>query len=399
MRKIKCLTIYLYAMFLLLCNASVFFGVKFGNQIAVLFIIISVILAFIKHRIPMINIKKCAIVVVFFLLSNLMNYRSGVNWVSALLFIGELVAISIVQSFINVKELHKAIVKCMLLISLVSLFTFFISEMNVSVLEPFITRETIHGSGYVYIYTLWHTFGWNVFFHRNAGPYWEAGMYACYLTIALCMLEFEENIFTDERKRKIAEIILIGTLFTTFSTTGYLSIILYSILRFVCIPNSGKKNILKKVALGVVVIGIGYIVLNTSVVQDKLFTSNSSRTKRIEDIIGGFKLIKESPVFGLGFRSELSRHLEIVYGSGNSANGLIQGCYRMGTLVFGILLCLYYKGLTYVVGKKNAWRFFMFLVFLFACEPIQIFLMMLSFIFINESTQRQHIYDRKVLKC
>lgn len=133
---------------------------------------------------------------------------------------------------------------------------------------------------------------------------------------------------------------------------------------------------------------IAFIVFNTSVVQDKLFTTNSSMTKRTEDIVGGLKLIKKNPILGLGFRSDLSRKLEIVYGSGNSANGLIQGCYRMGLLVFTILLYSYYKGLTVVMNKKNAGLTFLLLMFLFASEPMQIFLVVLSLAFLREEKKK-----------
>ena len=388
MKQVKKIPLFLYGMFLLLCNASVFWGIKWGNQIAIIFIIVSVGIVFVKKRIYLPNLKKSAFIAGLFLLVNLLNIRSGVNWFSATLFIGEIIAISIVQSYINPKELHKVLANCMLIISIVSLVSFFIRETNSALLNPFIYREAIHGSKYKYVYTIWHTFGWNVDFHRNAGPYWEAGMFACYLAIALAIVEFEDGIFENEKKRFFAKSILIATILSTLSTTGYLSIILYFVILVIRIPNIGKKNICKKLLLGVAVIFIASIVFNTSVVQDKLFTTNSSMTKRTEDIVGGLKLIKENPILGLGFRSDLSRKLEIVYGSGNSANGLIQGCYRMGLLVFTILLYSYYKGLTVVMNKKNAGLTFLLLMFLFASEPMQIFLVVLSLAFLREEKKK-----------
>ena len=60
----------------------------------------------------------------------------------------------------------------------------------------------------------------------------------------------------------------------------------------------------------------------------------------------------------------------------------------MGLLVFTILLYSYYKGLTVVMNKKNAGLTFLLLMFLFASEPMQIFLVVLSLAFLREEKKK-----------
>ena len=53
---------------------------------------------------------------------------------------------------------------------------------------------------------------------RNCGPFWEPGMFAVYLSIALFF-----NLFTVHSKRRYCNIIFVLSLITTFSTSGYVS--------------------------------------------------------------------------------------------------------------------------------------------------------------------------------
>lgn len=377
---------YGYALFLLLCNASTLWGVKWGNEITVLFIMIACVVAFTKRAIPAYGLRRLGLILGMFFFTNVINIQNKVNWTSALLFAGELIAIYLIQCFLDIRILHVCIVKCMVFISVLSVITFFISEINSGILKPFMIWERIHGSSYVYIYTPWQTLGWNVFFHRNAGPFWEAGMFACYISISMGLLEFEKDMGFSNREYVWMQGTFVVTLLTTLSTTAYLSLILFSFIKLRKIPKKNKRDTVKKMFITVLVIGIAYALYNTSVVQNKLFTNNSSIEKRMENITGGMLLVKESPLWGLGFRSEVSRHFEDVYISGNCSNGLIQGCYRMGTVLFVVMLYFYYKGYLNIMQKKDAIFAFVWLLFLFGCEPMQIFLLPMSLVFINKKS-------------
>lgn len=384
MRYVKIIGLYLYTFFLLLCNGSVLWGVKFGNEITVIVFGVSIVVALITGKIYKKNVQKFAVIVGIFLIVNLLNFNSGVDWGSGLLFIGQLLIICIVQSYYDVTDLHRCIVNCMFVVCVTSLITFFLREIGSTIFNPFIIEEKIHGSSYTYIYSFWHTFGWNVDFHRNAGPYWEAGMYVCFVTIALCFLVFEENLFNPQ-KAKIYFLIFIFTIISTMSTTGYIVLVVFAMFYFAKQPFETKKQLVLKLFLGIFIVGAVILLLQSNVVQEKLFTNNSSIIKRTANITGGLKIIQKQPIIGLGFRSDLSRKLEIVYGAGSAANGLIQGCYRMGMLLLGVLLIYYKKGLNLIMNNKQA--FFTFLIYLLLMfgEPVQIFTIFLSLIFLRKT--------------
>lgn len=392
MSYIKNIGLYLYTFFLLLGNGSVTFGVKFGNQITVIVFFVSIVVAIIAGRIYKKNIIKFSIIAGLFLLVNLLNLSSGVDWESGLLFLGQLFIICIIQSYYDSADLHRCIVNCMFVICVISLITFLLRETGSSIFNPFIMEEKIHGSSYTYIYSFWHTFGWNVDFHRNAGPFWEAGMFACFIAIALCFLVFEENLL-NTKKTKLYFITFIITIVSTMSTTGYIMLVIFALFYFVKQPFETKKQFVLKLFLGIFIVAAVILLLKSSVIQEKLFTNNSSIMKRTANITGGIKLIQEQPLIGLGFRSNLSRKLEIVYGAGSAANGIIQGCYRMGIILFGILLAYYKRALNIIMNKRQA--FFTFLIYLLLMfgEPIQIFTVFLSLIFLRKTNNVRNICE------
>ena len=77
----------------------------------------------------------------------------------------------------------------------------------------------------------------SVGFMRNCGPFWEPGMYAVFLSIALFI-----NLFVYKCPRKYFNELMIFSLVTTFSTGGYVA--LSTILLFYVMT---KKNILVKI--------------------------------------------------------------------------------------------------------------------------------------------------------
>lgn len=388
--------IYLYALFLLLCNASVFWGVKWGNELSVVAFIFSWIFAFWKRNLNRIQLKKFVLITSLFLIANVINIRNRVNWTSAFLFIAQLWTICTIQSFVDIKKIHRAIVNSMFLICVVSLITFCIKEMGSALLDRFIVTESIHGSSYKYIYSVWHTFGWNVDFHRNAGPYWEAGMFACYISITFFLILFEENLIEPVKKKILYSTVYIITLLSTLSTTAYLTLGIFAIYFYIILPKQTKKQWILKFCMFIFAVVCLFLLISSEVVQNKIFTSNSSIIKRTANLANGIKLVLDNPLFGLGFRSDRSRELEFLYEAGSAANGLVQGAYRMGLLVFATILFYYKKGLNIVVGSKVAFLGILLFAFLMFCEPIQIFLFFLSFIFVNyriDRVQRESMVD------
>lgn len=392
--KLELIWVYIYALYLILGNSSVFFAVKYSTEVTLFFFGWSVFLL-LKHKIvKKQNFNTWLVISSTFLVTNLINIQNSPNWIAVVLFLVQLCTICIFQSIFDIKKIYECVVKSMVVISLISLITFFIRESGSSILDAFVIKQSINASRYEYIYTPWHTIGWNVDFHRNAGPFWEPGMFACYLAISICILLFSDTIKFDKTKKNVYFFIFIITILSTSSTTGFL--VLGLILSGYVIKQSinNRFQVLMKIGLIVCVVAATGLLYNSSVVQKKLFTTNSSLIKRSADITNGIEIIKEDPLFGLGFKSEKSRELEKLYDlSGAVSNGLIQGCYRMGVIMFILLLLLYWRGLMKVI-RPNMVIFtgVVFLVLMFG-EPIQIFLIFLSLLFIPKDKGLKPQFD------
>ena len=89
-------------------------------------------------------------------------------------------------------------------------------------------------------------------FHRNAGPFWEPGMFAFYINIAL----FFELFIHREQYMAIKILILILALISTFSTGGYIAGIA---LIFFFLLNKSRSIMTWLIFVPVAVISINYI--------------------------------------------------------------------------------------------------------------------------------------------
>lgn len=389
--KKETIGVYLYVFYLLFCNSSVFFGVKFGTAISIIAFIVSIIIIFLYPKINYENLKVFLLSSSVFLVVNLLNLESGVNWISVFIFIMQILTLSIIQTHVNIDVIAECIIKFMVVICVISLITFAVGEVGLPIFDNFIIRERIHNSRYTYIYTFWHTFGWDRYFNRNAGPYWEPGMFACYIAISMCLLVFKKDICFKKSTRFVYFGIYFITILSTMSTAGYITLIVFFLFFILKVPGRTFKQILYKCALFLLLAFIVTLLARSDVVQDKLFTENSSMLKRTANITGGLQLIKESPLLGLGFRSDRSRKLEVLFEAGDAANGLIQGCYRLGILMFSLFLYYYYRGLRKIMKYKESISVFVLFLLLMFCEPIQINLIFLILLFVRFDRAQKEI--------
>lgn len=380
--EITGIKLYLFVLFILLCEGSVFFGIMYGNVFNLIVFVFSLILAFTKKKVSKYNFHLSFVLIIIFIFNNYINIKNGVNWIHVTIFIMKLVSISIILTYIDRKKFITAIIKSMFFISLISLTTYFLRIINFKFLKMFEINRLIGDK--IYIFTPWQTFGWNVDFGRNAGPYWEPGLFSCYIIIVLMLLIFSEEHLIKSIKKKNYSLVFLITLISAASTTGYIIMSVIITIWFCLMPIKNYGQIIKKIILVFVIITSVILLINSSVVQEKLFTENNSRNKRIEDFESGLKIVKESPIFGLGFKSTLSKIMEISHGNGGTSNGFIQGFYRMGSVLFIIFLILYLKGSILIMKNKLfGYSFWIITIILMFTEPIQINSIFLILLFNN----------------
>jgi hypothetical protein len=127
-------------------------------------------------------------------------------------------------------------------------------------------------------------------FVRNTGCFWEPGV--AQLVFNLCLFL---GIMTGQKKKSL--IVSFLAVLSTFSTAGF--IILFVIVLYYFI----SKFSLKKVIVPTLFFALFFIYLFPLIqsnVLEKTDSSNTSGLTRTRDMLIGFELIKEKPIFGHG---------------------------------------------------------------------------------------------------
>ncbi|MFN5621806.1 MAG: O-antigen ligase family protein [Flavobacteriales bacterium] len=193
---------------------------------------------------------------------------------------------------------------------------------------------------------------------RNSGAFWEPGGFASFLNLALVLHLIQNNFRFDRHTR-----IILLTLLTTFSTTGY--VVLFLILVFTMANRIAGKITPAKLAIRLfLIITLGllffYIFYAIPIFREKIDNQISAQQILIGDIdfdnpnyssLGRFgsmivdlRSVQDRPLFGRGysdteFRSQFENY--------NFTNGLTSFIGHFGLVGFAWLLIS-----TYASGKS-----------------------------------------------
>lgn len=124
---------------------------------------------------------------------------------------------------------------------------------------------------------------------RNTGIFCEAPMYMLNLTLCLTL-----SMFFCE-KNKLRDFILIVGIISTFSSTGYIILIILFTLYFV----SSKKITIKFLILPVILVISIFIIFN--IIESK--SDSRSYSVRYDDYVASIQGWKENIIFGSGYRN------------------------------------------------------------------------------------------------
>lgn len=195
-------------------------------------------------------------------------------------------------------------INLMTLISIISLF-FYITTNYLNIVFPF---------GILYSSTTSYLNG-HIFFQlvnnplRNIGIFWEPGLFASFIIIAILFLVTYVGLKNNLKKM----IILIATLFTTGSTAGYFLLIIVFMVLFI----GRRKNVFAHmftflICIFAVFLLFFYNEIITYLVQinpasfSKLIDNSLTYTTRLYSPLVNFRIFLSSPIFGVGF-SESTR--------------------------------------------------------------------------------------------
>jgi len=129
---------------------------------------------------------------------------------------------------------------------------------------------------------------------RNTSIFTEGPMFSFVLSIALVF-----ELYLSKEIRKPVVLVLVITILTTLTSTGYIFLIGVSILQVIySMPEKGPKRNLLILALLILVIAGSIAAM--WLLNEKLGTSSLSGVTRIDDFVAGYRAWLDSPVYGNG---------------------------------------------------------------------------------------------------
>lgn len=224
-------------------------------------------------------------------------------------------------------------------------------------------------------------------FMRNCGPFWEPGMYAVFLNIALAF-----NLFIYKSSNKWINRILFLALVTTFSTGGYVVGLLLMMLTVLF----GKTNPVLKVLSVIMVVVACFYVVEFDFIGDKINTQIETATigsdnSRFGAILTQLKMIEASPFIG---GEDISKYI-----SGHSqtlASGILMPIVQLGIpmglfYMLSLLASLVFLSDSYNRKKIAGGLLFIIILVLSISQTILMSSFVMILLFVGFNRRKQHI--------
>jgi hypothetical protein len=243
-------------------------------------------------------------------------------------------------------------------ISLISL-AFYGADIILGGIYRYIPSPFVVGDRFYYFFYHSRADMYNGLIARNAGMFWEPGVFSSYLIICLALVF--PRLEDLSRKRKNMLLIIFIALLTTMSTTGY-------ILAFIVFLSSNllkKKLKIKYVVLSILLIIVSlYVFNNTAFLGDKFENQTATaissdgefNSTRLGSLLFDWYYIKKHPLIGNGIheKTKYADHpwlQDTEYEIGNG-NGFSQFVSSYG-VVFVLLFCyLLFKKINLTYNHK-----------------------------------------------
>lgn len=202
---------------------------------------------------------------------------------------------------------------------------------------------------------------------RNNSIFWEPGVYQVYINYALMI-----QIFFRKSSVYFVIILLIISVFTTFSTTGIILSILLFVIKFVL--ENEKQSLVKKALISLsfpLIIFFNFLIFRLILNEKFMSGDGFSASVRTNDAILQLTLFFERPIFGWGYLN--GKAFESVAGYVQYSNSITALLYQQG--IFGILIysVAFLSFLNLVYQKYDFQKSFavlIFIVFTYIGEPL-----------------------------
>ncbi|MEG0775048.1 O-antigen ligase family protein [Clostridium sp.] len=301
----------------------------------------------------------------FLVLSMVANrsYNAYITYIGVLIMI---IMGFLIVNFIEFKQFTIIFVNIITFIAVISLIFMLLNDIIRPYINSFKTVEGISASYknlYIYLYPLYTPY-------RNTGIFWEPGAYQVFLNLALCFV-----LLLKEHKRVFLKIsVLVLTILSTSSTTGYILMILI-LITFILSRKKNNKNILL-----VIIISISLIyVLSSKTIIDNISTKlmfngieNASTLQRFYATRADRDIMLMKPLTGIGFSNYMNTVVTNGFNYGLditvSANTItyLGAAIGITPMIFVILGIVFF---TRNFDAKNSVRVFIFLVMILMFIP------------------------------
>ena len=284
--------------------------------------------------------------IIALVLTSIVNYKNGFRVNDLVILLSNIIYVVMLQDFISFRKFTKIYTQIMLLEAAISLICFIWGDILGKSI-PLMHLE-FNGLNGFYL-TPFYTLGWaNIpAFGRNAGMFNEPGSHQIFLNFALFFLLCDDDNFDMKPpKYRAAILLLIVTIFTTLSTTGFICLGVVLLTMSLKKQENDRNTKLKLVAM--VLLAVLFVVESqTGVIETKIAgrDSGGSFYTRYNDTLGGFTGAFQKPIAGIGYFAANKTEALQQYGIVNISNGLASFAMNAGVILTVIILILMIKNI------------------------------------------------------
>ena len=155
-----------------------------------------------------------------------------------------------------------------------------------------------------YIFYIYNREQWGI--DRNYSIFWEPGAFQGFITLALVMLLFSRDSYFNNRRQLVYTAIFTVATITTFSTTGYIVLLLL----FLAFTIKNIKVLPLTLIVGVIFyITFDKVILSNVIIQkfNKEGIWSTSGERRISDVYVELDMVKTNPFLGVGYHDYFTK--------------------------------------------------------------------------------------------
>lgn len=365
----------LHKLFIILIVLTSGTDIAFDSSIPMYLLFLTYILLISTKQI---SLKHCNIAVIaiflFFVIWIIQVIVNGGDLASMITVLKYTATIFMVFSFVLSRpdlreDYFEYLIKCLFAFAIISTILFALIIVGIQL--PTIKTSSHNTTTVYYLEHYSHNPFYGLFGFRNAGIYWEPGMYQIYLNL-LIVYALQKKEWSFAKKILVTGFLILLVL-TTGSVSGYLLTVALLVVN--AVKNNNRIYIKIFVILFTVVALYYAFPYLENMINNKL-TIGKSYDYRVSDIVNGFSLFKTKPIWGYGIVNKVyAQTIESTFGisrSGNS-NGMMSILINFGLLggaVYTFLFIWFFKYINSLMGKGSVLLMIFWLIISLNTEPI-----------------------------